>query len=179
MYYENYNFSKETAGLVKTIFVGDKSMLDEEIKNTFSNVGIAHLLAISGLHISIIVAILSLILDKLKAKRVVKLVVMFVLLLLYCYVCNFSPSVVRASLMSLMFLFSGVMGEKYDKVNAMSFSAILILIVKPLYIFDAGFLLTYFCVFSIFTLYKPFVKLLKKLKIKKNKQLKLKLLRGK
>ena len=68
------NFSKETTGLIKTIFVGDKSSLDSEIKDTFSNIGIAHLLAISGLHISIIVAMLCFLLDKLKTKRIIKLI---------------------------------------------------------------------------------------------------------
>ena len=141
--------------------------IKHEIKSTFENVGIAHLLAISGLHIAVIVAILAFVLEKLKVKRIAKFVVMFVLLLFYCYICNFSPSVVRASLMSLVFLLAKVLGKKYDKLNALSISAIIILLFKPLYIFDAGFLLSYLCVFSIFVMHKMFSKLFVKFKFKK------------
>ena len=146
------NFDEKVGGIVKSVVFGDKSTLDSEIKSSFSSSGIAHLLAISGLHISIIVAMINFVLKKFKLKQKYNFLILLCLLSIYCYFCDFAPSVMRASVMSLVYIFSGVVGRQYDRLSSISLSAFLILMFRPLYIFDAGFLLSFGCVFCIFVL---------------------------
>ena len=161
------NFDSSIGGIIKSVIIGDKSTLNKDIKNSFSSSGIAHLLAISGLHISIIILCINFILNKFKLKEKYNFIILFVLLAFYCYICNFSPSVVRASLMSLMFISSNIVGRKYDKLTSLALCAILILLFKPLYIFDAGFLLSFGCVFCIFVISPSICSLLEKTKLNK------------
>ena len=161
------NFESSIGGIIKSVIIGDKSTLDKDIKTSFSSSGIAHLLAISGLHISIIILCINFILKKFKLKEKYNFLILFILLAFYCYICNFSPSVVRASLMSLIFIFSNVVGRKYDKLTSLALCAILILLFKPLYIFDAGFLLSFGCVFCIFVISPTICSLLEKTKLNK------------
>lgn len=161
------HFDSDIGGVIKSVIIGDKSTLNKDIKNSFSSSGIAHLLAISGLHISIIILCINFILKKFRLKEKYNFIILLILLAFYCYICNFSPSVVRASLMSLIFIFSNVVGRKYDKLTSLSLCAILILVFKPLYIFDAGFLLSFGCVYCIFVISPSICKLLEKTKINK------------
>lgn len=161
------NFSEDVAPIISSVIIGDKSNLKYEINQAFSLSGLGHLLAISGLHVGFIVALLNFVLEKLKINKKVNIVILFILIILYCYICNFAPSVVRASLMSIIFMLANLIYRKYDKLNCISFVAWLILFVKPLYIFDASFVLSFSCVFCIFVFRDLIRKLFKKLKFKK------------
>ena len=162
------NYSKDIAGIVSSVIIGDKYLLDDQINDDFSLSGVGHLLAISGLHISFIISMISFVLEKLKLKRLPTFIIVLVLLAFYCYICNFSPSVTRASLMSLTYMLAKVLCRKYDRLNSISFCALLILLFKPLYIFDAGFLLSFGSVFCIFMLSSIIKDALTKLKLKRN-----------
>ncbi|MBO5884901.1 MAG: ComEC/Rec2 family competence protein, partial [Clostridia bacterium] len=161
------NFSQDVAPIVSSVIIGDKTALDKDIKTAFGSSGLGHLLVISGLHIGFIVLLINFILDKVKANKKVSFIVLFLLLMFYCYICNFSPSVTRACLMSIVFMLAQLVYHRYDKLNCLSLCAWIILFAKPLYIFDAGFLLSFVSVFCIFTLTKPIKNLFKKFKFKK------------
>ena len=158
------HFSSEIAWLFEAVILGDKENLSKNISQDFSAAGIGHLLAVSGLHVGFIVAILTVILSKLKIKRKYCAIILTFLLFAYCYLCGFSPSVVRASIMSLVFVYAYCLGKKYDALNCLAISGFIILFIKPLYVFDAGFLLSFLSVFCIFTLCRPLCKLLLKIK---------------
>ena len=149
------HLSKEMSGLITTVMFGDKTTLNPEIDDAYMDSGMAHLLAVSGMHIVLIVSLISYILKKLKTNKWLNFFLLFILLLFFTYLCDWAPSIVRALIMSLIFYFSLVVGKKYDKLNSLGLCAIIILIFKPLYVFDAGFLLSFACVFCIFTLTKP------------------------
>ena len=159
------NFTSEIAWLFEAVILGDKDNLSKNISQDFSAAGVGHLLAVSGLHVGFIVAILTFILSKFKIKRKYCAIILTILLFVYCYLCGFSPSVVRASIMSLVFIYASCLGRKYDALNCLAISGFIILLAKPLYVFDAGFLLSYFSVFCIFTLHKPLCKLLLTIKL--------------
>lgn len=165
--YTDLHFNSEIAWLFKAVVLGDKSNLSNDIKQDFSASGIGHLLAVSGLHVGFMVAMLTFVLDKLKIKRKYSALIMTLLLFAYCYLCGFSASVVRASIMSLVFVYATCLGRKYDALNCLAVAGYIILLVKPLYVFDAGFLLSFFSVFCIFTLHKPICKLFSKAKFPK------------
>lgn len=138
---------------------GESVLLEQDILEAFRTTGIAHLLAVSGLHVSIIAAIISFVLKRAKVSNVANLIIMTVLLAIYSYLCNFSVSVVRASLMMIMYLYLKVRGKCYDRLSALSLSAIIILLTNPLNLFNVSFILSFMAVFSITVLAKTLEKL--------------------
>lgn len=163
----NMNF--ENANLAYTVLFGDKNTLDSNIESAFSSTGVAHILAVSGLNIAIITSLLMFIFRFLKIGSKSKLVFLFLILFIYCYLCNFSPSVVRASVMSVILLFGSTFGLKYDKLNSLSFAGIIcILFLNPFNVFTLGFQLSFLSVFAIITLCPVLDKLMNKIHLKNN-----------
>ncbi len=161
------NMPKESANLAYSMLFGDKSSLDKEISESFRVSGIAHALAVSGLHVGFLIGVVNFILNRLKAKPWVRLLVASVVLLFYCYLCNFSPSVVRATVMSIVMLSAAALGRQYDILNSLSLSGIVILLIRPMSVFDAGFQLSFMSVLCIALLAKPTQALFAKLKLPK------------
>lgn len=157
----------DSARIAYASIFGDRSEIDYDIYQNFLSVGIVHLLAVSGLHIGFIVLLLLFFFRKLKINKKVSFVVVSLLLVFYCYLCSFSPSVVRASLMSVFFMVGDIFGKEKDNLTSISLAMILILIFKPLYVFDVGFVLSFVCVFSIFILAKPIAKVFEHIKLGK------------
>ena len=133
---------------------GESSILDSEIKGIFSDSGTLHLFSVSGLHVSLIVLVLAFILDKLKSKKCIKMLIIALFLLFYCYICDFSISVIRASLMSLIALYAVSRHKEYDYLSSLSLVCLAILLVSPLHLFNVSFVLSFISVLSIILL-KP------------------------
>ena len=161
--YENMN--DDNAGVCFAILFGKKSFVTEEISEAFSASGISHILAVSGLHIGVLVGAVYFLLNKIfHSKKWIKLIILSLFLFAYVYVCDFTPSVVRASIMSIVLMVSNEFGFRYDGLNSLSLAGVIILLFKPLSLFDVGFQLSFLCVFAIISL-SPFVtKLLRKIK---------------
>lgn len=142
---------------------GDTSLIDSDIKSIFQETGIAHLLAVSGLHVSVIAFVINFILSKFRLSKKSNLAVISVLLLFYSYLCSFSVSVVRASLMSVLIIYSEARGKPYDKLSVLSLVASILLLINPLYLFNLSFVLSFVAVLSIFLLSKPVQRLFEKI----------------
>jgi len=164
---ENLNLSltKDNAEIAYSALFGDKTMLDDEYQNTFRLSGVAHLLAVSGLHVGIIVAALSFILKPLKHKKWLRFSIISSILIFYMYLCGFAMSVMRAVIMSIVLLVSKNLNEEYDIYNSISIAGILIFLINPLCIFDVSFLMSFSCVLGIAMLYKSIYSALRKIKI--------------
>lgn len=145
------------------IMFGESAFIDEDIVQAFRTTGIAHILAVSGLHISIIVAVFMFVLKRLKTSDYTNLIIMTIILFIYAYLCRFSVSVVRAGIMSLMFLYFKARHKCYDRLSSISFSAICILLFSPLKLFNISFILSYTAVLSIVLLTNLFERLLSKI----------------
>ncbi|WBX78517.1 ComEC/Rec2 family competence protein [Tenacibaculum ovolyticum] len=120
--------------------------------NSYTKAGAIHILAISGLHIGIILLILSYLLtfiEKVKHGAYIKTILIIILLWTFAFIAGLSASVVRAV---TMFCFVAV-GESFKKKKVVEFSLIssmfFLLLIKPLFIFDVGFQLSYLAVFGI------------------------------
>lgn len=161
------NMPEDSANLAYGMLFGDKATLNKDISESFRISGIAHALAVSGLHVGFLVAIINYVLNKCKTKPWLRLFIVFVILISYCYLCDFSPSVIRATLMCLILLCAGALGRQYDILNSLSIAGFVLLIFRPLSVFDAGFQLSFMSVLSIALLNKPTQLLLKKLKFPK------------
>ncbi|MCO5260543.1 MAG: ComEC family competence protein [Crocinitomicaceae bacterium] len=141
--------------LIKAILLGDKSDLDSETKRVFTNTGTMHMLAVSGLHVGVIVVILDLIFKFLfffRARNVVS-VLMLLLLWFYAFLTGFSASVVRAVVMFSVLILARFLHRDYQPINSLSIAAFIILLASPLTIFDIGFQLSFLAMLGIFTFY--------------------------
>lgn len=153
-----------TGGIAYAVLFGDRSVVDDNIYESFKQSGTAHLLAVSGMHVVIIVGIIYFVLSRFKMNRWLRFAIMATMLLAYCYMCGFIPSVVRATIMSLALMLAPLLGRKSDALSSIGLACILILCFKPLYLFDVGFQLSFAAVLGIIFCGV----LLKRLKIKNN-----------
>ena len=144
------NMPADEASISYASLFGDKTYVNNDIRDNFSISGVAHLLAVSGLHIGFLTTLLLFILNRTKLKKYVNLIIIAVFLGFYCYLCSFSVSVVRASVMFLVLSVAGILGKQYDKLNSLGIAGFVVLLYKPLSVFDAGFLLSFASVLSIF-----------------------------
>ena len=164
---ENLNLSltKANAELAYSALFGDKTLLDDEFQDVFRLSGVAHLLAVSGLHVGIIVMVLLFILKPLKHKKWLIFSIITTILMFYMYLCGFAMSVMRAVIMSVILLLSKNLNEEYDIYNSISIAGIVIFLINPLCMFDPSFLMSFACVLGISMLYKPIYTALRKIKI--------------
>lgn len=156
------NMSEENAGVAFAMLFGDKSGLNAETKYNYQISGISHILAVSGLHVGILICAIVWLLKKLKSKNWITILIVSTLLVFYCYLCGFSASVVRASIMGICLLVSNSLGKRYDSLSAIGLAGLLILIFKPLYAFDVGFQLSFGCVIGIAIFYRSVYNFLRK-----------------
>ena len=153
------NMSEENAYIAYAVLFGDKTMIDDNISQVYRNSGIVHILTVSGLHISFIVACIMLILKLCRSNKYITLIVISAILICYCYLCGFSPSVVRASIMAIVLCLSKICNRPYDSLNSLAIAGFIIVLTRPLSAVDIGFLMSFFCVTSILLLTKPISKL--------------------
>jgi len=160
------NMNEENAGISFAMLFGKKDFIPNNNLNAFSMAGISHILAVSGLHIGVLVAVLYFVFKKVfKSKSLPVILVLGVFLIFYSYLCEFSASVVRATIMSLVLLISREYGYRYDGLNSLSVAGIIILLLSPLSLFSAGFQLSFLCIFAIISLAPFITSLFKKIKI--------------
>lgn len=146
---------KEYAPLMKAMLLGDKSDLTVETKRIFTNTGSMHMLAVSGLHVGVIVMLLLLFFKyafNYRAKQYSLVLVVFILWF-YAFLTGFSPSVTRAVLMFSVLIIAGLLKREYIAINSLSIAAFFILLLNPLAILDIGFQLSFLAMLGIFTIY--------------------------
>ncbi len=147
------------AGVMTAMLLGENYLLEEELRQLYQDNGIAHILAISGLHITLIGYTLYQLLRKCKAGLIPSVTIS--ILFIYCYglMTNFSVSTNRAIVMFVVMLLSKIAGKTYDSISALALCAFLILLNNPLQLFSTGFLLSFGAVFGISVLLPAFRKL--------------------
>lgn len=144
------------AGVLFAMLLGEKQLLDKEIKELYQSNGISHLLAISGLHISLIGLTIYEFLKRLRLPIYLYTGISIGFILFYGFLTDFSVSTTRAIIMILAMLISKVLGRTYDLLSGVSLAAFIILIGNPLKIFQAGFLLSFGAVLGIAVLLPSF-----------------------
>ena len=146
---------------------GDSTALDGLVKETFSATGVAHLLAVSGLHVSIVVLCTQFVLRKLKTPKILQILLIAGALGFYAYLCSFSVSVIRASFMSLFAIYATSRGKPYDNLTVLSTIGLIILLINPLSLFNLSFILSFTAVFSIILLTDPLTRFFDKILYRK------------
>lgn len=142
----------ESQQIAAALLLGQKENLDKEIKNAYSETGTMHILAVSGLHVGIIYAILLYPLKGIKLpkrSRKAYLILVILLIWLYAVLTGFSPSVVRAATMFTLFTAGQMRDRKPSSFNVLAFSAMIMIVMDPGVIFEVGFQLSYLAVAGI------------------------------
>lgn len=143
------SLSKEDAGVLKAMLFGDKSGMDDEIKGLYQRNGIAHIIAVSGLHITLWGMGLCRLLRKIGIPLPAANSVSFLFVVLYGLLTGSQASAVRSIIMFSLYLFSEIVHRTYDLMTAMSLSAALLLFWNPLYAYYSGFLLSFSAIAGI------------------------------
>lgn len=137
------------ASVMKTMLLGEKKAVDAGRKELYQKSGIAHILAISGLHISLIGMTLFRLLRRLGFSSYVSCGISVVFLLLYGFMIGFSVSVIRAIGMFLIHMLGRMCRRTYDMITAVAVMAVLVLAEQPLHLYNSSFWLSFGCVLAI------------------------------
>ncbi len=152
-------FPDQQAGVMKAMILGSASELDSEIKEEYQKSGIAHLLVISGQHISIIGLGLYMLLGRIGFHKKIAAVLSLLIIIQYGTMTGMGSSTQRAVIMFGVFLLAELSRRSYDMITAMAFTAVMILFWQPLQVFQPGFQLSFGAVMGIGLLYPTLFKI--------------------
>lgn len=151
------NFKGDTAGFLTALLTGDKSYVSDDVYDSFKNSGVAHLMAVSGMHLAVLVLFLNLFIKKLRRNhKNLYFTILSVFILFFMFMASFSSSVVRAGVMLLVLLTGQLIDKRADSLNSLGFACICILLVNPYSAMNVGFLLSVLSTLAIILSAVPF-----------------------
>ena len=139
----------QDAGIYRALLTGDKSAMDEDIRSLYQENGIAHILAVSGLHLSILGLGVYELLRRFGRSKAASGIVATLLIVSYGILTGCSGSALRAVLMLLLRFLGAAVGRSYDMLTAMAAAALFLLLKEPFMLFSAGFQLSFLAVLAI------------------------------
>ncbi len=145
-------FPEDTAAFAKALLLSETSDLSLELDTAFRNSGIRHIVAVSGLHVSILFSLVAVLTAK---RRWLTAIIGIPVLVLFAAVAGFSPSVTRACIMQCLILIAMALDQEYDPPTALSLAVLVLLLIDPMTVTSIGFQLSVSCVAGIFLLYGP------------------------
>ncbi|MDA0194366.1 MAG: ComEC/Rec2 family competence protein [Bacteroidetes bacterium] len=143
---------KREQAIVLSLVLGIKEGLDNDLKDAYASAGAMHVLAVSGLHVGILYLFILYLLRPIRYRKYGDLitgVVSLFVLWFYALVTGMSPSVLRAVIMFTVFIIGRMFRKSRNIYNSLAVSALILLIINPLLVFDIGFQLSYLAVFGI------------------------------
>ncbi len=145
--YDN-TFTEKNAGTMRAIVLGDRSVLDDEIKEAYKKNGISHILAISALHITMVGMSVYGMLKKF-IRVIPAAVLSSIIMLSYLYITGNSVSAGRAVIMILVFMLADVLGRTSDGANTLGLAVVILIIINPYYISNSGFIMSFLAMAGI------------------------------
>lgn len=155
-------FSDKELGIAEALLIGYRNDLDRDLIQSYSNTGVVHIIAISGLHIGMIYVLLLRLMHPFRKKKYylfAKTITVLGVLWAFTFVAGAAPSVLRAAVMFSVFQLAEWLDHKPDGIATLTGSAFILLVINPFYLWDVGFQLSYAAVLSIMIFYKPVYKL--------------------
>ena len=160
VYFRQLGFTGDEFGVLSALTVGYKDELSDAVSDQYSIAGVSHILALSGFHIVLLAGLISFVFSRLPFKRpgiqFVYSLVTLILLWGFAYFTGLSPSVVRSVAMFSVLSVAYLLDRKSITINTISATALLMLMVCPLWFFDVGFQLSFCAVLSII-LFQPMI----------------------
>ena len=161
-------FDKETSPFIKALLLGYDSDMSATTKNTISRSGISHVVAVSGMHLSIFMSILGFLTYKIKGKhrRIIISCLNILVAVFITILTGFSPSVKRAALMLIILNCANIVYRENDSLQALAFSVLILMLANPFTILDPSLSLSAAAVVGIIFLSERFTEKLTFIKIK-------------
>jgi competence protein ComEC len=141
--------------LLKAVLLGERWLIEPQTEDDFSRAGLAHVLAVSGLHVGYVILLLSFLCSFFQLNRWATLIIQAVALTFYCVLAGAAPSVIRAVIMAVIYYTGNAIGRKSDILNSAGTAALLILLIKPMEFLESGFQLSFLAVCSIALFREP------------------------
>lgn len=149
---KNYHFKPDELSIINALLLGQRQDISEAIYTSYTNAGVIHILAISGLHIGIILILLNIIfnpLEHLKNGKLIKTILIVFILWSFAIIAGLSASVTRAVTMFSIVAIGMNLKRPTNIFNTLAISVFILLLAKPLFLFDVGFQLSYMAVLAI------------------------------
>jgi competence protein ComEC len=149
---ENYNFKPEELAIINALILGQRQDMSKDIYNSYTDAGAIHILAVSGLHVGLILLLLTVGLkpiEQLKNGKIIKVVLILILLWSFAIIAGLSASVTRAVTMFSIVAIAMHKKRPTNIFNTLAISIFVLLLVKPMFLFDVGFQLSYAAVLAI------------------------------
>ncbi len=162
------HLNEETSSLLGALFLGNREDLDASTNKEFTRLGISHILSLSGMHLTIIAFIFSLLIGLLSLHRVANNLLIILSIIIFTAITGFSESCVRAAIMLIVFYTIDIFGVESDNISTLLLSVTLICVVKPYLLFSVSLQLSFLCMLACFVSSK-FIYKSKKLKGIRNK----------
>jgi len=161
----HYRFKPDELAIINALLLGQRQDISEEVYTSYTNAGAIHILAVSGLHVGIVLLILSFVFkpfERLKHGKLIKTILLVTCLWCFALIAGLSASVTRAATMFSIVAIAINLKRPTNIYNTLAISMFVILLIKPLFLFDVGFQLSYLAVFAIvavdpmlYNLWKP------------------------
>lgn len=145
-------FPQDVAGFAKALLLGDRTDIDYETSTAFKVSGISHVIAVSGLHISILFGLIHILTGK---RRFLMALIGIPVLFVFAAMVGFTPSITRATMMQTLCILALVLDREYDPLTGLGFSGLIMMIVNPLVIASVSFQLSFACMAGILTFAQP------------------------
>lgn len=159
---ETYVPDPKTGGLVQAMLLGDEVNLDEDLRQSYAETGIVHIIAISGGNVAIFFIVISFLLRWVRNKKHlwIKYLVALPLVWFYVMMAGAAPSAIRAAMMFSL-LAAGIAFQKNNNsLNQLFATAFVLLCAQPMWLFSIGFQLSFIAVLSLILFYAPVYRLL-------------------
>lgn len=152
--YENELIDKaientETAGILKSFIYGDKESMQEDVKNTFTNLGISHMLVASGSNIMVVIILLKTVTKGMNMTKYVKSIILCVGIIVFVALCNFEYSITRAGIVGILNVLLNLFNKKIKTYKKIFISLYILYILNPMCIYNVGLRLSFLATLSI------------------------------
>lgn len=137
----------DAGGFAAALLLGERSGITYEMDTSFKVSGVSHVIAVSGLHVSILFALIYTLLAR---RRILSCLIGIPVLFLFAAIAGFTPSITRACIMQSLMLIAMLFDREYDGPTALSFAVLVMLVVNPLTILSVSFQLSVGCMTGIF-----------------------------
>lgn len=149
---------KKEQGVAEALLIGYREDLDKDLVQAYSNTGVVHIIAISGLHLGMIYGLLLVLLKpfrKYKAIRIIRPAMLLLVLWGFSFLAGIAPSILRSVVMFSFIIIGESLGRRTQVLNTLAASAFCLLIYNPYFLWDVGFQLSYTAVTSIVIFMQP------------------------
>lgn len=134
---------KKTSTYLRTFILGDNSMINDGVSKSYQDNGISHLFSVSGMHVSFLSSILFMFFQKIKCRKIFKYSCFLTLLFGYAFMTDFTPSIIRASLLFILCLFNNELKFQLENTQILMYIFGMSLLFNPFYLYNTGFLFSY------------------------------------